>query len=98
MSAIAGAAANPKNKKPAAGIANLDEDGNHTLDRSNVDCVDNFPRFLKVTLRKGHNIPRPWETQRSHRSHQSSSPKPCAQSLLGLPVRDRQPSMWYQKR
>ena len=55
MPTISGAAANTKKKQPPAGFADLDEYGNHALDWSNVDCVDYFPHFLKVTFGKGHN-------------------------------------------
>jgi hypothetical protein len=60
MPTISGAAANTKKKQPPAGFADLDEYGNHALDWSNVDCVDYFPHFLKVTFGKGHKHPSPF--------------------------------------
>jgi hypothetical protein len=54
MPTIAGAAANTKKKQPTTGLADLDEYGNYSFDWSNVDSVNDTPRFLEVTLGKGH--------------------------------------------
>src|SRR5215472_19156627 len=75
MTAIAGAPTNTKKKQPAANIADLDQYGNHTFDGSHVDGVDDLPRFLKVTLGKGHKHTSPLGAQRSHTACRHSSGK-----------------------